>query len=99
MCDFTEIIYDATEATKLILEKFPDAIIEDATDAIHDERFSVTLNNNQKNNFYILALKEGFALNCLCFQLMLMDSKANNGEKIKEWMKKAGLKLPDKIKK
>jgi len=56
-----------------ILEHYPEAKIEDASDDVHQARFSVELSDVEETNFQMMAIKEGFALCSLSIQLMRLE--------------------------
>ena len=80
-----ELIYDAT-VEPIILKRWPDAEIVDASDDIHRGRFQVDL-DVEEDEFYPFAIKEGFAEVCLCFQIMAR--RKEDHPKIYEWIEKA----------
>ena len=55
----TDLIYDY-EAEPIIKRAYPNAKFEDASDGIHESRFSVTLEEDRKTWFKFL-IKEGIA--------------------------------------
>ncbi len=75
-----ELIYAGRDVEKLCKEKFPGAIIKDASDEVHEERFKFQCETHEKE-FYLFALREGFILECLCFQLALQETKADRTPK------------------
>lgn len=77
-----EVVYD--EAAKpIILERFPSAQIEDASDEIHEGRFAVTLPDSERDAFYKHAIVEGYCEICLGFRTMMYDKKGR--EQIEKW--------------
>lgn len=81
-----ELVYDG-DAKPLIIKNFPEVKIRDASDEIHVGRFEIELDDEKEESFYIFAIKEGFVLNCLAWQLMIQDDI----EKCKTISKKAGI--------
>jgi len=65
------LIYAGGEIENLIKAKYPEAIIEDASDYIHHERFGVVIPNIDEDEFYPFAIKEGFARVCFSFAICL----------------------------
>jgi len=63
----TELVYDNKEIEKIILKKYSKAIIEDASDYIHEERFSVSIENVSKEEFWEFANENKFLTTCLGF--------------------------------
>jgi hypothetical protein len=75
MDNFIELVYCPQEVGKIIKDKWNEAIIVDASDEVHPERFEVTIPNITEDDFYPFAIKEGFVQDCLGFQLMLQSLK------------------------
>ena len=78
-----DLIYAGKEVEKLCREKFPDAKIEDTSDYIHEERFSINLPDKQKEDFYRFAIEEGFIEVSFCFQLALRSADSETAFFIK----------------
>ncbi len=85
MAKFYELVYGPAEASKWILEKWPQAIIEDASDFLHEERFEVRIEGISKLDFYSFALEKEFLLSCFCFNLALGMTKAELAVK-EDWL-------------
>jgi hypothetical protein len=66
---FHELIYAGKDIEDICKSKYPDAVITDASDYIHTERFEFDANTTEEE-FYPLAIKEGFAMCCLGFALL-----------------------------
>lgn len=69
-----ELVYDGS-AAKVIVERFPDATIEDARDDVHRDRIVVKIPGTSIKEFYQHALEEGYCLCILGFQMMLYLKK------------------------
>lgn len=84
-----ELIYvnDSSEYAELQKEiklEFGDVIrFEDASDDIHEHRFAV-IGKVARPYFYRFAMRRGFALCCLGFNLFALD----NTERVKKWVSK-----------
>ena len=70
-----ELVYAGTEVEELIRKKYPGAVLKDASDYIHTERFELTIPEVTQDEFYPFAIKEGFAECCFGFALMLASLK------------------------
>lgn len=70
-----ELIYAGQKVEKLIREKYPQAVIEDASDYIHTERFKVEIDKASKEEFYSFAKKNGFIGECFGFLLRALRKK------------------------
>ena len=68
-----DLIYGNSEVESVILKKYPQAQIKDASDFIHTERFECEIPNISEDEFYPFALKEGFARLCFKFELTLQS--------------------------
>lgn len=80
-----DVIYANGLAEKDVLARFPEAVIEDASDFIHLERFSITLPDTITEEEYIKAvITLGLGSVSLKVQLMLRES-AEEFDKIKKW--------------
>jgi hypothetical protein len=92
---FYDLIYAGPDVEALIKEHWPNAKITDASDEIHRERFELSLDATE-DDFYRFAIEKGFALECLCFQLMLRDPCHREGkDKIRKWIKEVkGVDIP-----
>ena len=64
-----ELVYDNAEISKLCADRFPDAVIEDTSDYVHEERFSFESGTVKPLDFYLFALENAFILSCLEFRL------------------------------
>lgn len=67
---FTELVYDR-EAWPFIKETWPQATFEDASDSIHEGRFSVTIPDITPMDFYPAIMLEGWAEACFGFELSM----------------------------
>jgi hypothetical protein len=95
-----ELVYAGGDVAKIIKEKYPSAVIEDASDYIHTERFEVEISDITDDDFYPFAIREGFAECCFSFNLLLMSLKfpesktikpKDNEAKIRKWLEMAKL--------
>ena len=66
-----ELIYAGLKVEKLIRKKYPQAIIEDESDYIHEERFEVEIDDVSQEEFYSFAEENGFIRACLGYLLKL----------------------------
>lgn len=82
-----ELIYDG-DVKKLIQAEYPQAKIRDASDEIHVGRFEVFISNVSQDEFWIFAIREGFAMSCLAWRFLMQDDTKT----CKELIKKAGIK-------
>lgn len=83
-----DLIYAGREVEDLITQRFPSAKITDASDDIHRERFELELDISEED-FYIFAIREGFALCCFTFALMTRGLRKEDKDKIEGWAKRA----------
>ena len=99
-----ELIYAGNEVRQLLEKEYPDAKFEDASDMIHEERFSIDIDGEKdelEESFYVFAMKNGFVLDCFAFQIML-QLPTNQKEidktstKINKWMDMAGIEHKQK---
>lgn len=67
---FTELVYDSG-AWPFIQERWPQAVWEDASDFIHEDRFSVTIPGITPADFYPPIMVEGWAEACFGFELSI----------------------------
>lgn len=74
-----DLIYDRG-AWKEIQDEFPDAKLEDASDYLHDGRFSVEMEADLEE-YYFWLITSGWASCSLWFQLDLQRSKTENPER------------------
>lgn len=66
-----ELVYDDREVEVVITKHYNNAIITDARDEIHHERFEVDIPNITQEVFFKFALRNGFLLSCFTFNLIL----------------------------
>ncbi len=76
-----ELVYD-NAVVPLILERFPNAKIEDASDFIHEDRVEVTVLDSDRDEFCKLSMREGFYEVCLGFQLLMRSGEKADKEYI-----------------
>ena len=93
-----ELVYAGKEVEDIIKAKYPQSVITDASDYIHTERFELSIDGVEDDEFYPFAIKEGFARNCLGFEVMLLSTgfpktkslhSAENKEKLERWIELA----------
>ena len=98
-----DLIYAGNDIEIIIKAKYPNAKITDASDYIHTERFEVEIPDVSDDEFYPFAIKEGFALCCFCFSLLLGSLKfpetktirpKENKVKIEQWIEMAKTLTP-----
>ena len=65
-----ELVYAGQDVERIIKERWPAAVITDASDYIHTERFSVDIEGVEDDEFYVFAIREGFA--SVCFTLLML---------------------------
>jgi len=95
-----DLVYAGGDVAKVIKEKYPSAIIKDASDYIHTSRFELQIPDITDDDFYPFAIKEGFAMCCFAFNLLFTsvgfpESKTikpkDNEAKIRKWLEMAKL--------
>lgn len=79
---FSELVYDTNEIRAKCAERFPQAKFEDASDEVHENRFSIE-GDIPKVEFYLFAYHEGFIGSC--FQFLLQNSGMAK-EMSQEWV-------------
>lgn len=85
-----ELVYADKDVEVIIKKRFPQAVIENASDEIHRERFQVNIEGVTEDEFYPFAIREGFARCCLGFEIILNDQKnKDNKVKIEHWIELA----------
>ena len=67
---FHDLIYGPREVEAIILRKYPNAQINDASDDIHQERFECTIEGVSDDEFYPFAIREGFGT--ICFRIAIL---------------------------
>jgi hypothetical protein len=82
-----ELIYDG-DVKGLIQAKYPQAKIRDASDDIHIGRFEVLIEDVSQDDFWIFAIRKGFAMSCLAWRILMQD----DAETCKKLIRKAGIK-------
>lgn len=68
--DFSELVYDA-DARPFIEQTWPQATFDDASDFIHEGRFSVTIPGITADDFYPAMINEGWVRSCFKFELSM----------------------------
>jgi len=79
-----DLIY-ANPAAQIVMEKvFPQASFEDASDFVHEERFSILVDMPEED-YYLKLLDVGLALNSFAFQLWMCENPKECKELIESW--------------
>ena len=84
-----DLIYDEA-AWEEVQTRFPEAVIRDASDMIHDSRISIELPDNRRDEYLGWVILAGWGRLSLGIQIMLYDSEGR--EKIKKWCEEARVK-------
>lgn len=79
-----DLIYANADGRKAMGKSFPQASFEDASDFIHEERFSILV-NMPTEEYYLKLLDVGIALCSLNFQLWMHENTEECKELIKKW--------------
>ena len=83
-----ELIYAGKEVENIIRAEYPKAKITDASDFIHEERFECCL-EVEEVEFYVFAIRQGFAECCIGFNLMMRNHPEGSLQKIWDWVAEA----------
>ncbi len=98
-----ELVYAGKKVEDIIKAKYPQSVITDDSDFIHTERFELSLEGIEDDEFYPFAIKEGFARCCFGFSLTLASLKfpegrsnkpKENKEKLEKWIELAKTLTP-----
>lgn len=90
---FRELVYD--ESVRIyIQENWPDAVFTDASDEIHEGRFEVEIAGITEDEFYPVALAEGWFLSLLGGGLIALDNERKPD--IERWIKLAKERMAPK---
>lgn len=89
MNDLYDLIYAGGKVEDVIKAKYPEVRIKDASDCIHTERFECYMDGIEEDEFYIFAIREGFAECCLGFNLMMGDHPEGSRQKVWDWFAEA----------
>lgn len=73
-------IYD--DVKKDLKNRFNGCVIKDASDDIHEYRFSINLEDDKRKEYLQFMLKEGLANMSLTVQIALMDNNKNTNKNI-----------------
>lgn len=90
-----ELIYAPQAVRELLVKRYPDCRITDASDEFHPGRFGFSC-DIPEDEFYPFAIREGFAPLCLGFRAMMRgvpDEAAR--EKVKGWIAKYDQEVKD----
>lgn len=79
----TELVYD-DEATQWIVQRWPQTVVTDASDFVHEGRSEVFIPGVTEDEFYPAVMREGWAGACFTFELMLRVSDKQG--KIRRWL-------------
>jgi hypothetical protein len=79
-----DLIYCGKDVEEIIKKRFPNAVIKDASDYVHDERFSIEDEDLNEDEYYPFIIKEGIG-GC-SFNLQLMMLQKQNTEKLLKWI-------------
>ncbi len=90
---FQDLIYAGKPVEALIKAQYPGAIIKDASDEIHRERFELSVDTTEEE-FYLFAVHKGFILCCFRFRILLHD--AFQQDKLRHLLE-VMLKVPDSL--
>ena len=82
----SELVYD-DGAVKWIVERWPQAVVTDASDFVHEERSEVTISGLTKDEFYPVIIREGWSDVCLQFQMHLMADEDRTA--VRRWIARA----------
>lgn len=80
----TALIYEA-EAMPLVRERWPDAVIEDASSPLREGRFQVTVPGATCDDFYPWLLSVGFT----CLEIELVVRIGERREDVYRWIEAA----------
>ena len=93
-----ELVYGDKEVENIIKGKYPDAVITDASDYIHTERFELEIAGVDDDEFYPFAIREGFGPQCFSLVLLVQglrfpETRKNehreNANLVDKWIKAA----------
>lgn len=91
---FYELIYADNEVKSMIKAKWPRAVFTDASDAIHLERFEVKITNLSADDFYPVAIIQGWSRSCFAFELSMRIPEKQDD--VIRWIEAAGITFPQK---
>lgn len=83
-----DLIYAGKEVEDAIKAKYPEVVIKDASDYIHLERFECEVDVGE-DEFYIFAIRNGFAECCFAFNLMMREVKPGQQQQVWDWIAEA----------
>ena len=83
-----ELIYAGKDVETVVLKRYPNAKIEDASDEIHKERFELEVDVNE-DEFYVFAIVDGYANDCFGFQLLSRNIPPGSCQKVWDWFAEA----------
>lgn len=76
---------DYIAASDDLKERFQPCVIEDASDFIHRNRFSVKIDSINRDDYLIRLLNAGLALHSLFFQCAMMEKPSEISTLVKQW--------------
>lgn len=79
-----DYIYD-NATVPVIRNKFPHVKVEDASDFSHPDRVEITLPDADRDEFYKLAIKDGYSDVSITFQILLLQKDGR--KEISRWLK------------
>lgn len=87
-----DLLYGLDEQDlNLIRITFPTAIIEDASDAVHERRFSIKLPEAVRDDYMVFLLKEDLAV--ISLDMQLMSKSKDKHPKLRELIARAKKEL------
>jgi hypothetical protein len=85
---FQELVYAGKDVETLIKQKWPNAVVKDASDMVHEERFDLEISDITEDDFYPFAISEGFADCCMGFELCVQCGDTKDLDRIRGWIKR-----------
>ena len=86
--EFHELVYSGEVVKDKIRARFPSLQITDAPDDFYTEVFEV-VGDISKDDFYVFAIREGFATVCFSFAMMVRVRLSDAKERLKKWIERA----------
>ena len=81
-----DLIYSGGVVKDVIKAKYPEVKIKNASDYIHTERVECKIEDIEEDEFYIFAIREGFAECCFGFILMMRNYPEGSNQKVWDWI-------------
>lgn len=82
-----DLMYDNDECQQAIAKQYPSAVFEDASDIVHEERFSVQIDDVSPDEYHKWLVMSGGAAASLGINMLLMGLNKGDKEKIVGWVK------------